>query len=93
MRVKGHQIVHLLAHSDKFDRNFECVGYCDDNAALGRAIELRYDHARHARDLAELLGLNEAVLPGRAVEHEKDLLAGVGKLTVNDARDLAKLVH
>ena len=64
---------------------------CDDDAALGRAVELGEHDAGDVDDLAEDPGLDEAVLAGGGVEDQQHL--GDRGLLLDDALDLAELVH
>ena len=62
------------------------------DAALGRAVELGEHHAGEVDGLGELLGLDEAVLPGGGVEHEQHL-GDLARLAVGDPPHLAELLH
>src|SRR3954453_18457936 len=89
--VEGREVVGTLAQADELDRHTELALDRDDDPALGRAVELGQDDARHVDRLGEDLGLLQAVLPGRRVEDEEHLVDGA--LLLDDALDLAELVH
>src|SRR3954471_6538840 len=89
--VEGREVVGTLTEADELDRHTELALDRDDDAALGRAVELGQDDARHVDRLGEDLGLLQAVLPGRRVEDEEHLVDGA--LLLDDALDLAELVH
>src|SRR6476469_4638653 len=89
--VEGGEVVGALAEADELDRHTELALDRDDDAALGGAVELGQDDARDVDRLGEDLGLLETVLPGRRVEDEEHLVDGA--LLLDDALDLAELVH
>src|SRR5438876_9762048 len=67
--VEGGQIVRALAEADELDRNAQLTLDRDDDAALGRAVQLGQHDAGDVDHLGEHPGLAEAVLPGGGVEH------------------------
>ena len=64
----------------------------DDDATLGRTIELGEHHARDVDGVGELLGLTHAVLARGGVDHEQRLGDGTGALLGHPA-DLRQLLH
>ena len=79
----GQEVADLLPHPDEADRHAERVLDGEDDAALGRRVELGEHDAGEAGRLVEGPRLGEAVLPGRGVEDEEDLgrarRAGAGR--------------
>ena len=64
----------------------------EDDAALGRAVELGEHHAGDVDGLGELLGLGQAVLAGGGVEHQQHL-GDVARVAVGHPPHLAQLLH
>src|SRR6478672_743561 len=65
--VEGREVVGTLTETDELDGDAELALDRDDDAALGRAVELGQDDARDVDGLGEHLGLLEAVLAGGGV--------------------------
>src|SRR6185295_19668264 len=61
-RVEFAEILGLFTHADVADRNAELARDGDDDAALGRAVELGEREAGDADGLVKLGGLGESVL-------------------------------
>ena len=80
-----------LAEADELHRHAELALHRDDDAALGRAVELGEHDAGDVDRLAEDLGLAQAVLAGGGVEDQQHLVDR--RLLLDDALDLAELVH
>src|SRR3954471_7707853 len=89
--VEGSEVVRTLAEADELDRHAELALDGDDDAALGRAVELGQHDPRDVDGLREDLRLLEAVLAGGGVEDEEHLVDLA--LLLDDALDLAELVH
>ena len=64
LRVEGLHVVDTLPQANKLHRHLELLGNGNNNATLGGAVQLRENNPGTAGDLLELLGLDEAVLPG-----------------------------
>ena len=71
----GQEVADLSPTPTKPDRDLSRVLDGEDDAALGRRVELGQDDAGQADRLVERLRLGEAVLAGRGVEHEERLRA------------------
>lgn len=69
------------------------MGDADNDAALGRAVELRDGQRRDLRGLNELLGLLEGVLTGRAVQNEENFVRSPGHYFLHHVLNLGQLVH
>ena len=91
--VEGAQVLDALADADPLDRHGELALDADDDAALGRAVELRQHDACDRRSLGEELGLADGVLPRRRVEHEQRLVRRARDLAADDAVNLLELLH
>ena len=77
---EGGQVVGLFADADVFDRQADLLADGDDDAALGRAVELGQDDAGAVDGLGKLCRLADAVLAGGGVEHQQHFVRGVGNL-------------
>src|SRR5689334_14706348 len=89
--VEGGQIVRALAEADELDRNAQLTLDRDDDAALGRAVQLGQHDAGDVDHLGEHPGLAKPVLPGGGVEDQQHLVDR--GLPFHHALDLAELVH
>ncbi len=78
--VEGAQVLERLACSDQLHRDFQLVGYGEDDAALGGAVQLGEDDAVNLGCLGEGLCLAQAVLAGGGVDREQGLVGGAGEL-------------
>src|SRR5690606_37386839 len=85
------EIANTLALSDELDRQAGALLHSEHEPALGAPVELREHETRDAGVLDEGLGLREAVLPGRRVEHEQHL--GHRRELLDNPTDLTELVH
>src|SRR5215210_7993984 len=90
-RLERRQVVGPLPQADQLHRDAELALDRDDDAALGRAVELGQDDAGDVDGLGEDPRLDDAVLAGRGVEDEQHL--GDGRLLLGHPLDLAQLVH
>src|SRR5439155_17305529 len=90
--VERDEVVDRLAEADQLDRYAQVGLDRERDAALGGAVELGQHDATDLDGLGELLGLYEAVLPGRRIEDEQHLGDLAGRL-VGHAADLAQLLH
>ena len=61
-RVEGPQVIDAFADADPADGHAQFPLDRQDNAALGRAVELGQHDARQGHDIAEQLGLADGVL-------------------------------
>ena len=76
IRVKFFQVLYSLSQTDVFNRHVELIGDGQNDAALGRAVELRQDDACDVRRFAELRDLGYGVLScGRIEDAEIFILA------------------
>src|SRR5690349_21354623 len=73
-RVERREVVGALAEPDQLHRNSELLLYGDDDAALGRAVQLGEHDAGHVDRLGEHARLLQAVLAGGGVEDEQRLV-------------------
>lgn len=71
--IKGNEIIHALAHTDKLHRELQLVCNSEYHATLCRTVELCEDDAGDARELKELLCLLQTVLAGGGIEHHQGL--------------------
>src|SRR5262249_53365673 len=90
-RVKRGQIVRPFAQADQLDRHAELALDGDDDAALGRPVELGQHDAGDVDHLREDPGLAQPVLPGGGVQYQQHLVHR--GLLLHHALDLAQLVH
>ena len=65
----------------------------DQNAALGRAVELGHHQAGDAGGVAEGFDLSQRVLADGRVEHENDIVRRGGIDLADGAHDLGEFVH
>ena len=65
----------------------------DHDAPLGRAVDLGQHDAGALHGFGEVLGLADAVLAGRGVEHEQHFVRRVGNLLADHAANLRQLAH
>ena len=70
MRLERNEIADRLAEADELDRDGELGLDGEDDAALGRAVELGQHDAGDLRCVAELACLGEAVLTRGGVDDE-----------------------
>src|SRR5947207_8877020 len=89
--VERGQVVRTLTETDELDRNAQLTLDRDDDAALGRAVQLGQHDAGDVDHLGEHPRLAKPVLPGGRVEHQQYLVDR--RLLLDHALDLAELVH
>src|SRR5215475_7876682 len=89
--IEGGQVVRPLAEADELDGNAQLTLDRDDDAALGRAVQLGQHDAGDVDHLGEHPGLAKTVLPGGRVEHQQHLVDR--RLLLDHALDLAELIH
>src|SRR5262249_276241 len=87
-RIKGPQVVQPLPHADELHGQPELLRDRDGDAALGRAVDLRY-----ADGAAEEACLLDTVLAGRRIDHEQRLVRGAVEAARDHPAHLAELVH
>src|SRR5262245_37689867 len=90
--VEGGEVLGRLAHADQLHRHAEVGLDREDDAALGRAVQLRQHDAGHVDGVGELARLRQAVLAGGGVDDEEDLLERA-RSPLRDAPDLLELLH
>src|SRR4051812_33433118 len=73
VRREAREIADTLALADQLDGNARLLLHGEDEAALGRTVELRQHEPGDAGVLDEGLRLRQAVLTRRGVEDEQDL--------------------
>jgi hypothetical protein len=93
VRVERAQVVDGLANADGVDRQAILLGGGHQHAAARGAVQLGHDQARDARHILEDLDLLERVLPVGGIEHEDDIVRGLGVEAAQHAADLGQLVH
>src|SRR6056297_515086 len=93
LRVERRQIVDLLAHADRMDRQAKLVGQRHQNPALRRAVELGHHQPRHIGQFLERLDLAQGVLPRGGIEHQKRIMRRAGIFLADDPDDLGQFFH
>ena len=78
--VEGDQVVGAFAQTDELYWDTELSLDRESNATFRRAVELRQHDTGQLSHITELLGLHQAILPGRGVENEKHLSDDAGLL-------------
>ncbi len=86
------QVADRLAGADELHRDAEFGLDGEHDAALGRPVELGQHDARDVGRLAELAGLDQAVLAGGRIDHQQRLGHPACAL-LGDAAHLAEFVH
>src|SRR3569623_253952 len=91
--IEGPQVIDAFADADETDRQLHLLGNCEDDAALGGAVELGEDEAGETYRLVELARLIERILAGAGVDHEQGLVRRGGLELGHHAFDLFELFH
>ncbi len=87
------QVVFALAQADVFHRDVEFFADGEDDAAFGRAVEFRQDHAGEGDDFSESFRLAHRILSRRRVQHQECLMRRVRDDFFNHAADFFELFH
>ena len=85
--IKRLQIVELLAHTDEFDRNFQILANCDDDAALRRTVKLRQDDTGNVSGILELARLINGILTRGSINTRRTSFAAPG-----NSRSIMRLI-
>src|SRR3569833_1855803 len=91
--IERPQVVDAFADADETDRQLHLLGNCENNAALGGAVELGEDEAGETYRLVELARLIERILAGAGVDHEQGLVRRGGLELGHHAFDLFELFY
>src|SRR5690606_12216688 len=92
-RVVRLQVVLLLADTDELDGYAQFSGDGEEDAALGRTVELGDDDTRQLHRVVEAPGLLETVLPCDGVEHQPHVLRFPRIGPVDDPLHLLQFLH
>ena len=82
-----------LAHADVADRQLQCLGDRQHDAALGGAVELGERKPGDAHRLVELASLRERVLSLIRIEHQQHFVRRGGIDTLEHPLHLLQLLH
>src|SRR5712692_43528 len=91
--VEGNHVVDLLAGAHEADGQAQLARDRDNDAALGRAIELREDDSGDANSRSEFAGLSKPVLPGGGVENQQNIVRRAGNHFGGGALHLFEFSH
>src|SRR3989475_9194755 len=93
LRVKGHQVLYLFSNADETNGQAKLAHDGDDDAALGRAVELGEHDAGDADGRGKLARLGEVGLTGGSVHYQQHVLWRGGNEFCSDAPFLAPVGH
>src|SRR5690606_12707138 len=91
--IEQLKVVHFFTHANILHRYLELVGYTDNHASFGGAIEFGKGQCVDVGGLGKLLALLNGILAGRSVEYEQDLMGCTRYDFPHHLLDLRQLVH
>jgi hypothetical protein len=68
------QVICALTNTDSMDRQAECLGKRNNNAALGRPVKFGHDQPADIGHFAERTDLRDRILANSAIEHDDRIM-------------------